>query len=372
MKGYIWYIMNENNLEKIVNIEQFKKIAERILPRNILSFIAGGSGKEITLHRNVEQYNKYFIVPKVLRNISKVDMSTTVLGEFVDLPIFIAPTAYHRLVSDKGEIDTVNALNNFNSIMILSLFSTTSYEELINISKNPLWMQIYFFKDRFITKNIIEYIEQLGFKAIVITVDTPVYAKRVREQSFPLKFNKNINFKYLKKFGIDIDNIMKSKKHFSELLDHNISWNDIEWLTTISRLPIILKGVLHHEDTSIASEIDSIKGIIISNHGGRQLDSSVSPLDVLKLNKLKIRKNQLLLIDGGISCGQDIFKSIALGAHAVLIGKPILWGLVAGENGVLRVINIIKKELEETMILSGTSSLSEINEDFLLRVEKGI
>ena len=348
------------------NVQSFHEKARLLLPPDVFSFIDGGSLDEFALRRNRKSFCDLAILPRVLRGLDKVFTEVDLFDHKISTPLLIAPTAYQGLLSTNGELDMLEAANRFNTTMILSMFSSVPHELLAQNKKNPIWLQMYFLQDREINKNFIQLAKDNHFDALVITVDTPVYAKKEREQTQPFKFPDHLSFAHLEKLGIPINECLKTKRHLSTLLDHKISWDDLDWLATETKLPIILKGILDPRDTEIALSYPNVKGIIISNHGGRQLDSSIAPLDVMSEHKEIVQNKIKLFLDGGITRGSDIFKALALGADATLIGRSALWPLsVNGSNGVFEVLTILQQELVETMILCGCSSIKEISPEFL-------
>lgn len=352
--------------KNIINIKSFQEKAKTILPPEVFSFITSGSLDELTLKRNKNKFNEFLIEPRVLCGIKKTSTEVNVLGAKLNAPFIIAPTAYQKLLSLNGELDMLEAINQFNIIYTVGMFSTIDYEVLAQKSKNSLWIQMYLLKDRSVNQELIRVAERANFKAIMLTVDTPVYAKRESEIATPLQLPKDISFEHLSNIGIPFKKYINTKKHFSELLDPVISWKDIEWLAKQTKLPIILKGILSPKDTKIALEYNSVKGIVISNHGGRQLDSTLSPIEIIHKHHEIVEDKIALMLDGGIGRGQDIFKSLALGANCVLLGRSMLWPLaVGGAQGVLHALRILQEELTEVMILSGCSNIAEINSSYI-------
>ncbi|MBS0184835.1 MAG: alpha-hydroxy-acid oxidizing protein [Proteobacteria bacterium] len=357
------------DLSQIISISDIQEQAKLILDPSIYTYFSGGSDDEITLSENAESYNKVLLKPRVLRDVRNITTRTTVLGQSISLPVLIAPMAFHKLAHQEGEIATVKAASDFGTIMIVSSLATASLEEIRKNSLIDPWLQVYMYKDRHITKNLLQYAHECGFKGLVLTVDTPLYGKRKRELINPFSFQEDIIPLNLVKAGLNLQEIpvVHRARYLSQLLDSSLTWEDIEWIRSITPLPIILKGILTEEDVSIAIE-HKISGIIISNHGGRQLDTVPTPLEVLpKIAQIADGKIDIL-IDGGIRDGKSIFKAIALGAKAVLIGRPILWGLsVGGEHGVLKVLDIFSSELNLTMALCGCTSLEMISEEYLYK-----
>lgn len=358
-------------LEDVTSIQSFYLNAKKHLPSDVFSFIDGGSLDELAKKRNRNSFDDIALVPRVLRGLNDISTQVNLFDHILSAPILIAPAAYQGLLSQKGELDMLEAANQFNSIMILSMFASMDHVLVAQNKKGPLWLQMYFLHDRAINKNFIQLAQDNHFDALVITVDAPVYAKKEREQAQPLTFPPNTSFDHLEKLGIPINACLKTKKHLSSLLDHRISWDDLDWLAQETQLPIILKGILDPRDTEIALTYPNVKGIIISNHGGRQLDSSVSSIEMMREHKQIAGDKVKLFLDGGISRGSDIFKALALGADATLIGRAALWSLsVGGKEGVIKALSLLQRELIETMILCGCSAIKDISLDFLSRKER--
>lgn len=352
-------------LDEFISIKSFYEKAKTMLPEDVFTFISSGSLDEKALNRNKQKFEEVLILPRILRALKNINTSCQVFNTSIAAPILIAPTAYHKIISDNGELDMLEAANQYNSIFITSMFSSTDYALLAKKSKGPIWLQMYLLKDRRVNARLIQIAAESGYSAIVLTVDTPIYAKREKELQSPLKLPNHITFSHLENIGIPVRHCLSTKEHFSQLIDPTIGWEDIEWIINQSKLPIILKGVMSPKDTSIAISYQQISGLVISNHGGRQLNSTFATLELVTEHKKIIGDKLSLFIDGGFSRGEDIFKAIALGADAVLIGRAMLWALALKQEakGVLHALNILRQELIETMLLAGCSSLNEINHD---------
>ena len=274
--------------------------------------------------------------------------------------------AFQKLAHPEGEIATAKAAQSYNIPMVVSTCSTCSFEEIEGSPMSP-WLQLYIYKDRDITKNLIKLAEACDYKGVVLTVDAPIYGKRISELHCPLTFPLDFEIKNLQNAGLNLKGVSSNElgEYLSSLLDPSLTWNDIEWLRSITSLPLILKGMMNPKDIQIAITHD-IKTLIISNHGGRQLDTSLSSIETLKLLRGLETKKLEIILDGGVRKGIDILKALALGAKAVMVGRPILWGLaVGGEEGVKRVLAILKAELDLAMALCGYTSISQINEEVL-------
>ncbi|XP_017977970.1 PREDICTED: peroxisomal (S)-2-hydroxy-acid oxidase GLO4 isoform X2 [Theobroma cacao] len=322
-----------------VNVNEFQELARQALPKMYYDYYSGGAEDQHTLKENVEAFHRFTILPRVLVDASRIDLSTTVLGYKISAPIMIAPTAMHKLAHPEGEVATARAAAACNTIMILSYMSTCTVEEVASSCKAIRFFQLYVYKRRDITANLVQRAERCGYKAIVLTVDTPRLGRR----------------------EADIKNKMVAPqlKNFKGLISTKVS-SDIGWLRSITNLPLLIKGVLTCEDAIKAVEV-GVDGIVVSNHGGRQLDYSPATISVLEEVVHAVKGKVPVLFDGGIRRGTDVFKALALGAQAVLIGRPAVYGLAAkGEYGVKRVIEMLKDELELTMALSGCPTVKDI------------
>ncbi len=337
-------------------IEEFEQAAKKKLPTSIYNHIAGGSDRELTLRRNYEAYTKFALLPRVFRETGNVNIDIDIFGIKAKSPIIIAPTAFQVLANVQGEIATAKAAENVGCIMVVSMMSNFSLEEIAASAKVSLWFQLHIHRDFVITENLIRRAECAGYKAIVITADIPYPGNRLRDIDNEFKLPSHcvpVNF---------IDSTTKEIK--SEGIEFNpmASWEDIRRVKSITKLPIIVKGIMHYFDAIKALDI-GVDGIIISNHGGRQLDGAAATIEVLP-NIAKVLKNRIrILIDGGLYSGVNILKAIALGADAVLVGRPILWGLaMSGQSGVMQVMQCLHRELTLAMRLAGCYSISNIKE----------
>ncbi len=360
-------LIERNSFETFLDLKEFEFYAQSTLPENVKAFFSRGAGDEITLEENVSAFDHIKLLPRVLKNVENRSLSTTILGQKIDCPLIIAPMAFQRLAHPEGEIAVSKAAQKHNLIMALSTLSTCSFEEITVNALTPFWFQLYIYKDRKVTKRLVQLAETAGCQGIVLTVDTPLYGKRIRELRNPLILPSSFEIKNLQNAGLNLKDIPPSKlaTYLASLLDPAITWDDITWLQSITSLPIILKGIMNPRDILIALDHD-INTIIISNHGGRQLDTALSSIETLTLIKDSIRGKVEVILDGGIRKGIDILKALALGAKAVMVGRPILWGLATGgEEGVKRVLTILKTELDLAMALCGHTSISQINEEVL-------
>lgn len=330
--------------------------AKKKLTTEVYDHIAGGSGDEITLKRNHDIYMETALITRVLKGDVSPITSINVLGIDSKVPILIAPMAFHTLVSPEGEVATARAAQKAGCIMIVSMMSGITLEKISQSSTTPLWFQLHIHKEFRFTEQLIKRAENSGYKGIVITVDVPQKVKNSRD----IKNHFNIlekctpaNFSEKKIKG---SSIIWEGTEFNSAT----SWEDILRIRSITKLPIILKGIMHPSDALKAVDA-GIDAIVVSNHGGRQLDGAAATLEVLPEIAKAVGNRVSILIDGGIQSGSDIVKAISLGADAVLIGRPILWGLaVGGEQGVGQVIECISEEMALTMRLIGCNTIADI------------
>ncbi|KAF9091122.1 Hydroxyacid oxidase 1 [Mortierella sp. GBA35] len=403
-----------------ISIADLEHNAHTTLSLNALDYYRSGANDMQTLKDNEEAYTRYRLRPRILRDVSKVDTQTTLLGHTVSSPICIAPTAMQRLAHDSGERATARAAAKAKKCMILSSWSTTSAEETIAAGKEvpldessnnglPLyWMQLYVYKDRAVTEQLIRRVEKAGYKALVITVDTPFLGRRLADVRNVFKLpgyltmanfenkdskvtmanildqphkvvvgNKQVStpnakdkdvFSYDDKTGAATQTVVRQESSLAAYvvsqIDPTLNWSDIAWVRSITKLPVVVKGVLTAEDAKIAADI-GVEGILVSNHGGRQLDGVLATIDALPevLDAVKGR-NVEVYIDGGVRKGTDVLKALALGAKAVFLGRPILYGLAHdGEEGVTLALNLIQQEFELAMALAGCCKIADINRD---------
>ncbi|KAL6335248.1 hypothetical protein AAG906_029484 [Vitis piasezkii] len=344
-----------------VNVNEFQELARQALPKMYYDFFSGGAEDQHTLRENVEAFSRITFQPRILVDVSKIDMSTTVLGFNISSPIMIAPTAMHKLAHPEGEIATARAAAACNTIMVLSFMSTCTVEEVASSCNAVRFLQLYVFKRRDVSAQLVQRAERNGFKAIVLTADTPRLGRREADIKNRMVSPRLKNFEGLISTEVVTDKGSNIEALASGMFDASLSWKDIEWLRSITNLPILIKGVLTCEDAIKAVEV-GVSGIIVSNHGARQLDYVPATISALEEVVLAVGGKVPVLFDGGIRRGTDIFKALALGAQAVFIGRPVIYGLAAkGKHGVRRVIEMLKDELEITMALSGCSSVKDIS-----------
>ncbi len=349
--------------KKLININDFHLEAKEKLPQMFYDYYASGAHDEITLSENNEAYNRIKLRYRVMVDVSKRNMSVDIFGEKFSMPIFVAPTAFHGLASPEAEIATVKAAKKAQTLMILSTLSNTTLENVKKETSVPLLFQLYVYRDRSATAELVKRAEQAGYKAIVVTVDAPILGTRERDVRNDFKLPEGLTIRNMT--PMQLEKMSKESgsglgNYFASSIDPSLSWKDIEWLKSITKLPVLVKGVVHPEDAKIALK-SGADGIVVSNHGGRQLDTSPATIDALPDVAKAMDGKGLLFVDGGVRRGTDVFKALALGADAVLVGRPVLWGLAArGEEGASAVLEILRAEFDKTMMLCGFCSVDEI------------
>ncbi|KAM1274628.1 hypothetical protein FF1_024537 [Malus domestica] len=343
-----------------VNVNEYQELARQALPKMYYDYYTGGAEDQHTLKENVEAFRRITLRPRILVDVSRVDMSTTVLGYKISAPIMLAPTAMHQLAHPEGEVATARAAAACNTIMILSYMSTCTVEEVASSCNAVRFFQIYVYKRRDISAQMVRRAEKNGYKAIVLTADTPRLGRREADIKNKMVAPQLRNFEGLISTEVDSDEGSNLEAFAKGTFDASLCWEDIGWLKSITNLPILIKGVLTHEDARKAMEV-GVAGIVVSNHGARQLDYTPATISVLEEVVHAVGGKIPVLFDGGIRRGTDVFKALALGAQAVLVGRPVVYGLAAnGKQGVKRVIEMLKDEFELTMALSGCPRIRDI------------
>ena len=354
--------------DQLLNIADYARAARTKVPRDVFDYYEGGALDEITLRENVIGWERLKLYYRVLAGVGARAMTSTVLGQPVSMPILVAPTAFHKLACEQGEIATARAAKAAGTLFILSSLSNTAMESVFAEAASPRWFQLYIYKDREITLELVKRAEQAGAEAIVLTVDAPGLGTRHRDTRNNFQLPEGLVVENLAPLGKGQFPEVKGSglaAYVRENFKQDIGFNDLEWLCGSTRLPVIVKGVCRGDDARRSAE-HGAKAIVVSNHGGRQLDTAPATSEVLPHVIDAVAGRCEVYVDGGIRRGSDVLKAVALGARAVLVGRPVLWGLcVAGEEGVAHVLEILKRELDEAMLLCGCTSLSEISPSVL-------
>lgn len=358
---------------KPINLFEYQTLASQQLSPMARDYYASGSWDEITLRDNRAAFERYKLRPRMLVDVSQRDLSTTILGQSLPLPILIAPMAFQCLAHPEGEIATAKAAAKLGSVMVLSTLATTSMEDVASVrSQTPQWFQLYVHRDRGLTRALVERAHAAGFQALCLTVDAPVLGKREKDthNQFVLPSDMELaNFSRLAHLEIPYQPGESGLfAYFLEQLNPALTWSDLEWLQSLSPLPLVVKGILRGDDAIRAVE-HGAKAVMVSNHGGRQLDGAIASIDALSEVVAAVGDQVDVLVDGGIRRGTDVLKALALGAKAVLLGRPVLWGLtLAGEAGVKHVLELLRDELDLAMALSGCAKLQDIDSSLVVRL----
>ncbi|HMF90494.1 MAG TPA: alpha-hydroxy acid oxidase [Candidatus Angelobacter sp.] len=345
--------------ENILSLPELETLAEGCMSPMALAYVTGGAADEITLRANCEDWKRIRLNPRALVDVSQLDLTTEILGQKFDLPILLAPAAFHRLFHPEAELATVAGANQAGAGMMLSSYATEPVEAITKVAQRPVWFQLYTQTDRGLTREMVERAQAAGCKTLCVTVDTPVLGARHRESRSQFKLPADFKLPNLNLGAVSHRPLRGAI--YSELLNARLTWKDIDWLRSLAKVPVLLKGVMNPEDALRAAEA-GVAGVIVSNHGARNLDTLPSTAEALPRIVEKVQGKIPLLVDGGIRRGTDVVKALALGAKAVLIGRPYLHGLaVAGAAGVARAVEILRTELQMAMALTGRRTTKEID-----------
>ncbi len=347
------------------NLLELEDLARAKVPRAIFEYIAGGAEDEVSLRRNRDAFGKWALRPRVLVDVSKRDASTTVLGTKVSMPILVAPTSFHGLVHLDGEVATAKGSAAAGSLMIVSTIATKSLEEIAAAVPAPRWFQLYAYRDRKVTEDLVRRATNAGYCAICLTADTPLLGRREKDERNRFTLPPGMGIGNLKPEGLEempeAERGSAFAKYVEDFLNAALTWRDVDWLKSISPVPVVVKGIMTAEDARLAVD-HGVDGIVVSNHGGRQLDSTLGTLDALPEVVAAVKGRVAVLMDGGIRRGTDVLKAIALGANAVLVGRPVLWGLaLGGADGVRAVMDHLRTELDTAMALAGRARVKDID-----------
>jgi isopentenyl diphosphate isomerase/L-lactate dehydrogenase-like FMN-dependent dehydrogenase len=332
----------------LLRVDDFEPIARERLPADVYDYYAGGAGDEWTLAENRAAFDRWVIRPRVLVKASNPGTAVELLGSRLSLPVLIAPWAFQSLADPDGEVATARAAARAGTGMVLSSTAADRIEEVAAASDAPLWWQLYMLTDRAMTADRLHRAHAAGFRAVCFTVDFPVGGLRHRDTRSRI-------WERLDTPGIGAD------------FEADISWDDLAWVREQAPLPLLIKGIMTAEDARIALDA-GVDGIVVSNHGGRQLDGVAAPVSVLPEVVDAVGSRIPVLVDGGVRRGSDVLKALALGASGVMIGKAAVWGLAAGgEDGVVAILEILRSELENAMTLAGCRSVAGLDRSFVAR-----
>jgi isopentenyl diphosphate isomerase/L-lactate dehydrogenase-like FMN-dependent dehydrogenase len=342
-----------------LNVWDYEQLAAHMLEPGPHGYYAGGAGAEVTLRDNVRAYRRWQLRPRVLVDVAGCTTATTVLGHDVSMPLLVAPVAFQRVAHPDGEVGMARAAHATGTLMTLSTLSTTPPEQVAETGV-ARWFQLYVFRDEGLTRELVERARAAGFTALVLTVDTPVLGRRERDHRTGFAIPPEITVAAFGSGGIT------PAEAFAQMSE-SVSWHDVERLVAEAGLPVLVKGVLTAEDARLACE-HGAAGIVVSNHGGRQLDGVAATIDALPEVVEAVDGRVEVLVDGGVRRGGDVIKALALGARAVLAGRAPLWGLaVGGEAGARHVLELLRAEILLALKLVGCASPSDVSRDRVAR-----
>jgi 4-hydroxymandelate oxidase len=353
----------------LLNLSDYEARARESVDSSTLDYYDGGSNDEITLRDNAAAFTRITLYPRMFRGVGARDMSTTVLDTGARWPVIVAPVALLGMLSPEGEVPAARAATAAGSIFVLSSLSLTPIEDVVAEVTGPVWFQLYVYKDRAASEALVRRVEAAGCSALELTADTPILGRRERDVRNRFALPEGL---WTPNLAADAASPLPDSRSNSPfkvaidaLFDPNLTWDDIAWLTSISTLPVLVKGIVRADDAVRAVEAGAA-GVVVSNHGGRQLDTAPAAIDALPAIADAVGDRTEVIVDGGIRRGVDVVKAIALGARAVQIGRPIVWGLVVdGEEGVADVLTLLRDEFDMAMALCGCRSVDEITIDLL-------
>ena len=331
---------------RFVTVDDYEPVARELLPPDVYGYFAGGAGDEWTLAENRRAFDRWVIRPRMLTGAFPPDSSTEILGTRVAFPLLVAPWAYQRKAHPDGEPATARAAARAGTIMAVSTTAMDLLEEIAAASEFTKWWQLYVFTDRGLTEELLHRVHAARYGALCFTVDFPVGGLRHRDT----------------RSGFDMPQGLPED---DQVYDHAITWDDLAWIRERAPLPLLVKGIMTAEDAVLAMK-HGADGIVVSNHGGRQLDGVAAGITVLPEVVQAVGGRIPVIVDGGVRRGTDIFKALALGAAAVMTARPVCWGLaVDGEEGVVQVLGILRAEFENAMALAGVKTVGEITRVFV-------
>jgi L-lactate dehydrogenase (cytochrome) len=380
----------ERRLSRAASVADLRRIARRRLPGGVFDYIDGGAEDELSLRRNVAAFRRAELVPRVLRDVSGIDLSATLLGRRLPMPLVVAPTGFTRIASPGGELDVSRAAARAGLPYTLSTMATRSIEEVAAVSRGPKWLQVYVWRDRGLVKELLSRAAQAGYEAIAITVDTAVLGRRERDvrRGFTMPpqlglgtlldglLHPSWTWAFARAEPITFSNVSGSSapadgravnlaEYTNSQFDPALSWRDLDWFRAEWGGPIVLKGIQSVADARLAADA-GVEAIALSNHGGRQLDGSPAILELVPPVADAVGDRVEIICDGGVRRGSDIVKAVALGARACMAGRAFLYGLSAGgERGVDKVVALLEADMRRTMALTGYRQVSDLGPELI-------
>jgi len=353
-----------------LKLDDFEPVAQAILPRGVIDYIAGGAEDEATLRANREAFARYRFRFKILASADQPDLTSALLGQRFRMPVHLAPTALHRMAHGDGEAASYQAASDAGVAFCVSTLSSVSIEEVAAAAKGVRWFQLYMHPERAVSASFVERAVDAGYGAILLTVDLPIAGRR--ERDIRNNFSMPDGVAYMNLLGRPGTATAEGPDPFAQMVNAQINpslgWDDLEWLVAKTSLPVMVKGLVRADDARHAVEVGA-RGLIVSNHGGRQLDYAVASLDALAEVVEAVGNDVPVLMDGGVRRGTDVLKALCLGASGVLIGRPYLYALaVGGADGVRRMLAMLRDEIEVSMTLLGVKKLGELSRDLVVRI----
>lgn len=356
----------------VVTVADIEKLGDAKLERTVRGYYDSGADREQTLRENVQAFSRLRFRPRVLVDVSKTSTSTTVLGREISMPIGIAPSAMQKLAHPIGEVGTAKAAEAAGTVMILSTLSTTSLEDVRRSAPNCLlWYQLYVYRNRSLTESLVKRAAKAGYSALVLTVDAPVFGLRIADVKNRFSLPPNLTLANLEGSLSSLSSMSGSglTEYTGRLFNPSVTWQDVPWLRSISGLPVVIKGIVTPE-AAVYAQTYGAAAVLVSNHGGRQLDGAPATIEALPEIVAATRGRIEVYMDGGVRSGADAVKALSLGARAVFVGRPALWGLAYnGTEGVARMLDILRSELERTIALLGVPDSTKLTPRYVVREE---
>lgn len=357
------------NLASLINLFDFEAHARSTMPPDVWSYVSSGAADEVTVRQNRAAFDDIALRFRVLAGVEKRDLSVEILGSRLGFPVLIAPTGFHQLIHPDGEIGTARAAAAAGALMVVSTMSNARLEDIRAAAPGPMWFQLYVYKDRGVTRSLVERATAAGYDAIQVTADLPVLGRREADIRNCFGLPAHLRVANLEGTGFDVLSAPTADSgiasYTTRMLDDSLTWKDLDWFCSLTPKPILVKGIVRGDDARLALE-HGAKGIVVSNHGGRQLDTAVATIRALPEVVDAVAGRVPVLLDGGIRRGTDIVKALALGAAAVQIGRPVLWALAAGgQAGVQRALELLRLEFDLALALCGCTSAANVPRDLI-------
>jgi isopentenyl diphosphate isomerase/L-lactate dehydrogenase-like FMN-dependent dehydrogenase len=354
-------------VEQLLNVWDFERAAEERLDPAAFGYFAGGANDEWTMGENLAAFNRWVLRPRMLVDVSEVSTGATLLGTEISLPVLVGPTAFQRMAHPEGELEMARGAAAGGTVMCLSTLATATIEDVAAAAPGGArWFQLYWSEDRGVVRDMVERAAAEDYSALMLTVDLPVLGRRERDLRTGFEIPEDIPVPVFLALAEGMGAVSPADIHWA--VDNSLTWRDLEWLRSVSSLPLLVKGIVTAEDAALAVE-GGAEGVVVSNHGGRQLDGVAASLDALPEVAEAVGDRALVLMDGGIRRGTDVVKALALGAGAVLIGRAPIWGLaVGGAEGVRGVLELLREELQLALALCGCASPADVSRSHIGRV----